>query len=128
MKKKQIFINSVLILLLTSFFLIGTVDAACPLGPNVTKDLSGALKIFRIAAPLLVIALTIIEGIRAVASGNADAELKKVSKRFLKRVIFAVLLFFIPVLIDQLFILLDIWDVNGTCTLTKINTLTNFIK
>lgn len=87
----------------------------CPLGEDVTKDLYGALKIFKIAAPLLVIGFTIFEFVQALAKGDITAELKKLSQRLLKRCIFAVVLFFLPVLVNQVMQLANVWDENGTC-------------
>lgn len=90
-------------------------NTECPLGADVTKDLYGALKIFKIAAPLLVIGFTIIEFVQALAKGDITAELKKLSKRLLKRCVFAVILFFLPVLVNQIMQLANVWDENGTC-------------
>lgn len=87
----------------------------CPLGEDVTKDLYGALKIFKIAAPLLVIGFTIFEFVQALAKGDITAELKKLSQRLLKRCIFAVVLFFLPVLVNQVMQLANVWNENGTC-------------
>ena len=87
----------------------------CPLGEDVTKDLYGALKIFKIAAPLLVIGFTIFEFVQALAKGDITAELKKLSQRLLKRCIYAVILFFLPVLVNQVMQLANVWDENGTC-------------
>ena len=87
----------------------------CPLGEDVTKDLYGALKIFKIAAPLLVIGFTVFEFVQALAKGDITAELKKLSQRLLKRCIFAVVLFFLPVLVNQVMQLANVWDENGTC-------------
>ena len=87
----------------------------CPLGKDVTKDIYGALKIFKIAAPLLVIGFTIIEFVQALSKGDISGEIKKLSQRLLKRCIFAVILFFLPVLINQIMQLANVWDENGTC-------------
>ena len=87
----------------------------CPLGKDVTKDLYGALKIFKIAAPLLVIGFTIFEFVKALAKGDITSELKKLSQRLLKRCIYAVILFFLPVLVNQIMQLANVWDENGTC-------------
>ena len=87
----------------------------CPLGADVTKDLYGALKIFKIAAPLLVIGFTIFEFVKALAKGDITSELKKLSQRLLKRCIYAVILFFLPVLVNQVMQLANVWDENGTC-------------
>ena len=87
----------------------------CPLGINVTKDIYGLLKILKITIPILVIGLTIIEGVKAVAKGEIAGEEKKLAIRFVKRLIIAVILFFLPVLVNQIMIMANIWDENGTC-------------
>ncbi len=92
-----------------------TYYTGCPLGEDVTKDLYGALKIFKIAAPLLVIGFTIFEFVKALAKGDITSELKKLSQRLLKRCIYAVILFFLPVLVNQIMQLANVWDENGTC-------------
>lgn len=91
----------------------------CPLGKNVTKDIYGLLKILKIVVPILVIGLTILEGVQAVAKGEIAGEEKKLAIRFVKRLIIAVILFFLPVLINQIMIMANIWDENGTCDFSK---------
>lgn len=110
----------------THFVLIGVImcmlliapevmAASCPLGPDVTKDLYGALKIIRIVAPLLVIAYSTLDTVKALTKGDGGAELKKVAQRFGKRCIYAVILFFLPMLIDLFMQMADVWDTNGDC-------------
>lgn len=89
--------------------------ASCPLGPDVTKDLYGALKIIRIVAPLLVIAYSTLDTIKALTKGDGGSELKKVAQKFGKRCIYAVILFFLPMLIDLFMQMADVWDANGDC-------------
>ncbi len=93
------------------------VFAACPLGPDVTRDLHGALNIIRIVAPLLVIGLSTVDAIKALTKGDGGADMKNVAQRFGKRCIYAVLLFFLPLLVDQVMQMADVWDANGTCDL-----------
>ena len=95
----------------------------CPLGVDVTKDLYGILKIVKIVAPLLVIALTILDLVRALAKGDIQGESKKLVNHFIRRSILAVILFFLPVLINQAMILADIWDENGTCDFSNSVTI-----
>lgn len=95
----------------------------CPLGEDVTKDLYGILKIVKIVAPLLVIALTILDLVRALAKGDIQGESKKLVNHFIRRSILAVILFFLPVLINQAMILADIWDENGTCDFSNSVTI-----
>ncbi len=97
----------------------------CPLGVNVTKDIYGLLKILKIVVPILVIGLTILEGVRAVAKGEIVGEEKKLAIRFVKRLIIAVILFFLPVLVNQIMIMANIWDENGTCDFSKTAEVSN---
>lgn len=96
----------------------------CPLGPDVTKDLAGALKIFKILAPILVIGLSIFDAIKASVMGDVESDMKKVAKRFIKRLCFAAILFFLPVLVDQLMQMMNVWDSHGRCDLN--NPVDNF--
>ena len=91
----------------------------CPLGEDVTKDIYGLLKILKIVAPLLVVGLTIFEFVKAVARSEIDGEAKKLGMRLVKRLIIAVILFFLPVLVNQIMIMANIWDENGTCDFSK---------
>ena len=91
----------------------------CPLGVDVTKDIYGLLKILKIVAPLLVVGLTIFEFVKAIARSEIDGEAKKLGMRLVKRLIIAVILFFLPVLVNQIMIMANIWDENGTCDFSK---------
>lgn len=91
----------------------------CPLGEDVTKDIYGLLKILKIVAPLLVVGLTIFEFVKAIARSEIDGEAKKLGMRLVKRLIIAVILFFLPVLVNQIMIMANIWDENGTCDFSK---------
>ncbi|MDE6292374.1 MAG: hypothetical protein K2L98_01690 [Bacilli bacterium] len=88
---------------------------SCPLGPDVTKDLYGALKIIRIVAPLLVIVYSTLDTVKALTKGDGGAEFKKVVQRFGKRAIYAVILFFLPMIINIFMQMADVWDANGNC-------------
>lgn len=84
------------------------------LGEDLTALLKDALRLMQIAGPILVIIMTIIDLIKAVASGGKD-DLSKLGTKTLKRLIYAVLLFVIPSLLDWLFSLFSIY---GTCGLS----------
>lgn len=90
-------------------------QAGCPLGTEVTQDLYGALKIFKILAPLLVIGFTVAEVVKSIAQGDINNELKQLYKKFSKRIMYAVILFFLPILVDQVFQIANVWDSNGGC-------------
>lgn len=117
MKKKIIMVLYSAIFLFPITVFAEETTAVCPLGPDVTKDLYGVLMILKIVAPLLCIGLSVFEAIKAVAKGDPSTDLKVVAKKFLKRMLYALILFFIPVIVDIFFQMADVWGANGTCDL-----------
>ena len=114
--KKRFIVFFTLMILITPIAVFAD-EGVCPLGPDVTKDLYGALMILKIIAPLLCIGLSVFDAIKAVAKGDPSTDLKKVAIKFLKRMMYAIILFFIPVLVDLFFQMADVWGANGTCDL-----------
>lgn len=78
---------------------------------TVANFLQQIFSIIGYAAPLLCLVLSVFEFVKATASQDKDA-LAKALKRTLKRIVYAILLFFLPMLINFLFPLLG-WY--GTC-------------
>ena len=78
---------------------------------SVAHFLQEIFNVFKFLAPLLCIILSVIEFIKAVGSQDKDALMKAI-KRTGIRIILAIVLFFIPTLINFLFPLLG-WY--GTC-------------
>lgn len=72
-------------------------------------------KFIQIVGPLLVIILTVLDLVKAVTSGDKDA-LTKVLKKTSKRMIYAVLLFIFPTILDYI---LRWTNVYGTCPILK---------
>lgn len=70
------------------------------------KDLQGIFKVFKIVAPILVIVLSIYDFIKAL-TGKVDGEMKKVFMKLLKRLAFAMILFFLPNILDFFLGLVD---------------------
>ena len=114
--KKRFFMFFTLMVLITPIAVFAD-EGVCPLGEDVTKDLYGLLMILKIVAPLLCIGLSVFDAIKAVAKGDPSTDLKAVAKKFLKRMMYALILFFIPVLVDLFFQMADVWGANGTCDL-----------
>ena len=83
--------------------------------PNTEGDFANYLQqifnVFKYLAPALVIVLSIVEFVKAVASDDKDA-LAKATKKTGVRIVLAILLFFIPGLINFLF---DKLGWYGTC-------------
>ena len=73
------------------------------------------LKFIQFLGPILVIVLTILDLVKAVASDDKDA-LTKLLKKTSKRLIYAVLLFVFPAILDQI---LKWTNVYGTCKILE---------
>ena len=93
--------------------------AWCPLGDDVTQDLVGILRIMKILAPILVVIYTTYDTVLALTKGEIDKEQKELFNKFAKRVAAAILLFVIPVIVDQMAQLMNVWDDTGHCVLTE---------
>ena len=89
------------------------VDCSAILPHEVQEVLKNILTFVKYAGPILVVVLTIIDLIKAAVSGDAG-EMKKVSNKFIKRLIAAILLFFIPILVGIIFDFFNITALNCT--------------
>lgn len=85
------------------------------LGEDLTALLKDALRLMQIAGPILVIIMTIIDLIKATATGGKD-DLSKVGKKTVKRLIYAVLLFLIPTILNWVFSIFGVYGVCGIGT------------
>lgn len=74
--------------------------------------LAKLLEVIKFAGPILVIMMTIIDLIKVLANGKND-ELTKFAVKTIKRIIYAILLFIIPSLLDFAFKLVGIYGVCG---------------
>ena len=70
------------------------------------KDLQGILNVIKWVAPILVVAMSVYDFIKAI-TGKVDGEAKKAFQKMLKRLIFAVILFFLPMILDYFLGLVD---------------------
>ena len=73
--------------------------------------LQDIFNLIKFAAPALVIALSLIDYLGAIAKSNDD-EVKKATKRTVKRVIVGLLIFFLPFLLDILFEIFHLTDIS----------------
>lgn len=85
------------------------------LGEDLTALLKDALRLIQIAGPILVIIMTIIDLIKATATGGKD-DLSKAGKKTVKRLIYAVLLFLIPTILNWVFSIFGVYGVCGIGT------------
>lgn len=83
-------------------------DQVCDslLGPAFKKDLEQIFKIMLVAGPLIVVVLTSVEFISAIASKDDDA-IKKCTAKLTTRLILVAVLFFLPILLNLLLSFLD---------------------
>lgn len=84
------------------------------LSEGLVNWLQKILNIFKIVAPLLVLALTIYDFVMATVNSDADA-LKKKGNLFIKRLMMMFLLYFTPTLINMVLSMLAIDS--GTCNI-----------
>ena len=79
-------------------------DDSCTgiLTADMTIVVKNILKFIQYLGPVLVIVFTVFDFVKAALSGD-QGELKKASSRFSKRLVAAILLFFIPIIVSLLF-------------------------
>jgi len=78
---------------------IGTATTDCKSLGLFKDDLNMIFKIIKIVAPILVIVFSVYDFIKA-AAGKVEGEMKKAFSKLLKRMIFAIILFFLPTVLN----------------------------
>ncbi len=85
---------------LVSQNIINDLSSDCAiLSDDLVKILTDILDIVKIAGPLLALGLGMLDFIKVIVHGDADKEMKTAFKRFLTRIIAAVLLFLVPLIL-----------------------------
>lgn len=86
---------------------------------DLTEDLNNIVTILRIAIPILLIVLLSYDIAMAVFSG--DDKIKKIKGRIIKRIIIAIIIFFVPTLLELTFKLFnEIWGKEyDTCGISE---------
>ena len=74
---------------------------------------NGLFLLIKLAAPALVIILSTIDYVKAIINSD-DSDMKKVTQKTIKRIIFGFLIFLLPFLLDLLFHLFGLYDLS-TC-------------
>ena len=87
-------------------------DEIVPL--EIRNWIQDALNLVKYIALVLVIVLGIVDFIKAAASGEAE-QMKKSGQSFLKRIIAVVILFLLPVLVELILNLIEIYGADSTC-------------
>lgn len=114
MKKsnKLIYLVMVFYIVLFSFKTVVLADnggVSCDSWGDLKNDIQNAFNFLKVVVPLLVIGLSTYDFIKAVAAKD-NKDVKKAFQRLLKRFLYAILLFFLPTLINYLL------DLAGTNT------------
>lgn len=89
----------------------------CNIGENVLFMVYNVLKWAKYIAPILVIVLSILDFIKALAA-QSDDEMKKAQGKFIKRLVVAALLFLIPLIIN--FVLKTFGFYHSGCDITDL--------
>ena len=87
------------------------------LGENLINRINSYLNIIKIAVPIILIGFGIIEFTKAIFSENEDT-MRKAQKQFIKRIAIAILIFFVPTILNLLLTLANkVWPiiVPSTC-------------
>lgn len=64
-------------------------------------DLQNVFNLMKIVLPLLVIGLSVFDFIKAI-TGKDEKDVKKAFSKFVKRIVLAIVFFFLPILINAL--------------------------
>lgn len=108
--KKFIYIFMIIFLVMFGFKTIVLADGlSCNSWGTVLQDLQNVFDFVKIVVPLLIIGLSTYDFIKAVTAKD-DKGLKKAFQILLKRLVYAIILFFLPVLIN---LLLELVAVNS---------------
>ena len=92
-------------------------EIKCNVGESILTMVYNVLKWAKYVAPAIVIILSILDFIRAMAS-QSDDEMKKVQGKFVKRLIIAALLFLLPLIIN--FLLKTFGMYSSKCDITDL--------
>lgn len=92
-------------------------ETKCNIGPSILNLVYNVLKWLKYIAPVLVIILSILDFIKALAS-QKDDDMKKAQEKFVKRLIVAVILFLLPLIIN--FMLSTFGLYNSECDITNL--------
>lgn len=87
------------------------VDCETLLGEDLINKINSYLNIIKIAVPIILIGLGIVEFTKAIFAGDEDS-MKKAQKQFIIRLAIAILIFFTPILVNALLSLANkVWTI-----------------
>lgn len=88
------------------------VSNGVPEESTLKKVLNGIFNLMIILAPVLAIVLTIIDYIKIITNNSSDG-LKKANLRMIKRIVIAILVVFLPFLLEMLFNIFGLYDLSN---------------
>jgi len=87
------------------------VDCEGLLGQDLIDKINSYLNIIKIAIPILLIGLGVIDFTKAIFAGD-DGEMKKAQQNFMKRIFIAVLIFLVPTVLNLILQLANhVWPI-----------------
>ncbi|MBE6138402.1 MAG: hypothetical protein E7173_01485 [Firmicutes bacterium] len=94
---------------------VGDPVTGCEVIPESIREwISGALNFVKYIVLVVVIVLGVVDFLQAAGSGEAEA-MKKAGTSFLKRIIAVIILFLLPLIVDLVLNLIDIYGADSTC-------------
>ena len=99
MKKKLLFLCIICIFIFSLKINAYAADLDCNVWGKALQDMNNVFDFIKIIIPLLIIGLSTYDFIKAITQKD-DKDIKKAFTRLLKRLIYAVIFFFLPMLIE----------------------------
>ena len=97
---------------LNNYIYLLDTDCVSILGPRLIELLDKVFLMIKIAVPIVVLVLVMVDLLSAVTSGD-DKTMKSAQGRAIKRIIIGLIIFFIPTIVNLIFSFVGI--TNGTC-------------
>ena len=99
----------------TPEFKPGTPIYGCQVIPDEIRDwIRDALNLVKYIALAIVIVLGVLDFLKAAGTGEAET-MKKSGTDFLKRIIAVIILFLVPLIVDLILNLIEIFGADSTC-------------
>lgn len=110
--EKNISVNKIFAAQKTSYENVVNAEMYCDSLDLLLQDIEGAFNLFKVVAPIFVVVMSTYDFIKAI-TGKVDGDMKKAFTKLMKRFAFAIILFFLPIILN---FCLGLWDPNySTC-------------
>lgn len=105
-----LFVCNINVFAIDSKFLL--LEECSAISPSLEKLLNYVYTAIKVSVPIIVLVLTVLDLVKAVASSD-EKDMQKALKTTVKRVIIGIAIFFIPTFLNLLLELIP--RINGTC-------------